>query len=353
MPTAFTERTIVKQQRQAVIIQPGDLAAVMSTTPLLAALSRAHPDMAFDWVVADNARPAIIGNPRLRRLISAGDGRSGADNGRDGDNWSARLRTGRYDICFIPEPARDLAFRAQRASIPTRVGFGSIATGLLLSKRVRSPAGEQTPGERYLALAAAFGVDQAIIESCEMEFYPSDYDRADVTRWLVESLDWLGDTPLVALHPGIGVPDESLRARQWPAERYARLANHLIRVHGARVVLVGGPQDVPVAREVAGMLSVPVANRTGQMGLGEMGALCEFANLYIGNDVGPAYIAAATGCPTVVIHGPTDPALSGPYMINTPVTNVWRPGGAPFSWKNGVTVEDVIQALTPLLAPQR
>lgn len=345
MPTAYTERTTISQQRQAVIIQPGDLAAVMSTTPLLAALSRAQPDMAIDWVVGDAARPAINGNPRLRRLISMG-------NGGEGDEWSAWLRAGRYDICFIPEPVRDLAFRAQRARIPTRVGFGNITTGLLLSKRVRVPAGSQKPGERYLALAAAAGVDPAIIETAEMEFYPSDYDRADVTRWLVESMDWLGDTPLVALHPGIGVPDESLRERQWPAERFARLANHLIRAFGARVVLVGGPQDVTVGREVAGMLSVPVANRTGQMGLGEMGALCELANLYIGNDAGPAYIAAAAGCPTVVIHGPTDPAVSGPYMINTPVTSVWRSGGVPFSWKSGATVEDAIEALTPLLAPQ-
>lgn len=354
MATISTERATVKRQTQAVIIQPGDLAAVMSTTPLLAALSRAYPDTVFDWVVSDAARPAINGNPRLRRLLGIGQGYSNPDRGSDGgDDWSSRLKESNYDVCYIPETTRDLAYRAQRAHIRQRIGFGSLSTGLLLNTRVRMPAQDQLPGERYLALAAASGVERGIIETAEMEFYPSDYDRADVTRWLVETVDWLGDTLLVVLHPGTGMPDESLRVRQWPAERYARLANHLARVHGARIVLVGGPKDVPVAREVAGMMSIPVANRTGKMGLGEMGALCELANLYIGNDVGPAYVAAASGCPTVVIHGPTDPAVSGPYMINTPVTNVWRPGGMPFSWQRGATVEDVAEAATALLVPQR
>ncbi len=354
MTTSYTERTTVKRGRKAVIIQPGNLAAVMSTTPLLAALSRAYPDTVFDWVVSDAARPALNGNRRLRRLISTGQSvPANGDGAEAAAGWTTRLMTGGYDICFIPDTSRDLAFHARRARIPQRIGFGGIGHALLLTSRARPAPGDHLPGERYLALAAAAGVEQSLIESAEMEFYPSDYDRADVTRWLVESLDWLGDTLLVALHPGTGMVDESLRVRQWPAERYARLANYLARVHGARIVLVGGPQDVPVAREVAGMMSVPVANRTGQMGLGEMGALCELANLYIGNDVGPTYIAAAAGCPTVVIHGPTDPAVSGPYMVNTPVTNVWRPGGLPFSWQTGVTVEDAAQAATSLLVPQR
>ncbi len=354
MTSSYTQRTTVKQQRQAVIIQPGDLATVMSTTPLLAALGRAYPDMVFDWVINDAARPALNGNRRLRRLISTGQGATAnGSSGETADDWTARLTAGGYDLCFIPDTSRDLAHKARRAHIPQRIGFGGIGYRLLLTSRVAPAPGQHLPGERYLALAAAAGVDQSLVEAAEMEFYPSDYDRADVTRWLVESLDWLGDTLLVVLHPGTSVVDETMRARQWPAERYARLANYLTRVHGARIVLVGGPKDVVVAREVAGMMSVPVANRTGQMGLGEMGALCELANLYIGNDVGPTYIAAASGCPTVVIHGPTDPAESGPYMINTPVTNVWRPGGLPFSWKTGVTVEDAAQAATALLVPQR
>ena len=31
-------------------------------------------------------------------------------------------------------------------------------------------------------------------------------------------------------------------------------------------------------------------NRAGRVGLGELGALCELAGLYVGNDVGSTYV---------------------------------------------------------------
>lgn len=333
--------------RPAIIIQPGDLAEVMSTTPLLAAVSDAYPGVAFDWLVSDAARPGIIGNQRLRRLIRAEEVEPG---NKATEHLASLLRAGEYDICFVPVDSLRAAYEAWRAGIPQRIGLG---WNPLFTTRARPPSGDLLPAQRYLSLATAAGVDSERVAKAEMEFSPSDYDRADVTRWLVESMDWLGDTTLVVLHPGTGVMDETMRARQWPAERFARLANYLSRQHRARVVLVGGPQDIAVSREVAGMIPYPVANRTGQMGLGEMGALCELANLYIGNDVAPTYIAAASGCPTVVVHGPTNPAASKPYMVNTLVTSVWRAGGEPFSWRDGVTVEEVATAAAALLAPQQ
>ena len=74
--------------------------------------------------------------------------------------------------------------------------------------------------------------------------------------------------------------------KRWPAERFARLGNHLIRVHGARVALVGMADERSLAAQVAGMMSFTVAeratvNRAGQIGLGELAALCELATLYL------------------------------------------------------------------------
>jgi ADP-heptose:LPS heptosyltransferase len=90
-------------------------------------------------------------------------------------------------------------------------------------------------------------------------------------------------------------------------------------------------------------------NRAGRVGLGELGALCELAGLYVGNDVGSTYVAAATGCPTLAIYGPTDPAITAPYMVNGRVTTLWRPYDGPFSWATGVAVEEATAAAEALL----
>ncbi len=80
-----------------------------------------------------------------------------------------------------------------------------------------------------------------------------------------------------------------------------------------------------------------------------MGARCELAGLYVGNDVGSTYVAAATACPTLTIYGPTDPAVSAPYMVNGRVTALWQPYEEPFRWDKGVTVEMAAAAADALL----
>jgi len=188
-----------------------------------------------------------------------------------------------------------------------------------------------------------------------MEFHPPDRDRTAAARWLVEELDWLGDRPLVIMHPGGGQnPTGANLDKRWPAERFARLGNYLIRVHGARVALVGMAEERPLAAQVVGMMSLStaeraVANRAGQIGLGELAALCELAGLYVGNDIGSTYVAAATGCPTLTLYGPTDPAVTAPYMINGRVATLWRPYEGAFSWATGVTVEEATAAAERLL----
>ena len=92
-----------------------------------------------------------------------------------------------------------------------------------------------------------------------------------------------------------------------------------------------------------------VAKRAGQIGLGELAALCELAGLYVGNDIGSTYVAAATGCPTLAIHGPTDPAITAPYMVNGRVKALWRPYEGAFSWAAGVTLEEASAAAEALL----
>ncbi len=70
----------------------------------------------------------------------------------------------------------------------------------------------------------------------------------------------------------------------------------------------------------------------------------------MGNDIGSTYIAAATGCPTLAIYGPTDPEIYAPYMVNGRVKMLWHPYTGEFDWTAGVTVEEAAKAAEELLA---
>ncbi len=348
---ASARRQPLAPPRKALILQPCCLGQVMLTTPLLVALSEAFPEARFDWAISDWALPAVSANRRVTRTIRTGPGDLSANSRDEMQALVETIRGEAYDTCFIPARSGEAARLAQQGGIPQRVGLAVDGRGPGPTLTAQPPPGERLTARIYLSLAAAVGVDEALLHTAEMEFQPPDADRTAVTRWLVEEFDWLGDTPLILVHPGGGDnPLQTSLDKRWPAQRFARLANHLTRVHGARLVVVGTAEERALAAEVTGMMSIRAANRAGKVGLGQLGALCELASLYVGNEAGATYVAAATGCPTLVIYGPTDPGVSAPYMVNGRVTTLWRPFSGPFDWANGVSLEEAAAAADELLA---
>ena len=55
-----------------------------------------------------------------------------------------------------------------------------------------------------------------------------------------------------------------------------------------------------------------VANLAGKTSLRELAAICSRASLFVGNDSGPAHLAAAVGAPIVVLSGADDPKETSP-----------------------------------------
>ena len=327
----------------------------MLATPLVAALGQMYPEARLDWAVGEWARPAVAGNPRITELLLIEEEDLRKSSWRQIGQLVLRLRSEHYDTVFIPNDSSLLSYVAWQAGIPQRLGLSRHGSGFAHSIPVTIPTKVPNAGERGLLLAKAAEVSEAVLTRATMEFFPSDRDRTAVTRLLIEELDWLGDVPLVVLHPGGGInPIRSLPLVRWPPARYALLANHLMRAYGARVVLAGTVDERAITTEIAGMAAGKLADYTGRLSLGELGALCEVADLYVGNDTGPSHVAASGGCPTLVIFGPTNPAYSCPYTTKDNVRVLWRDlqqveEERPFTWDVGVTVEQANAAVDEML----
>jgi hypothetical protein len=99
------------------------------------------------------------------------------------------------------------------------------------------------------------------------------------------------------LHIGAGSP-----AKCWPPERFAELARELRDTGLSPVALVG-----PVERE-RGLASLPGADAVAQPDtLEALAGLIANCEVFVGNDSGPAHLAAAIGVPTVALFGPSSP----------------------------------------------
>lgn len=128
-----------------------------------------------------------------------------------------------------------------------------------------------------------------------------------------------GAEPILALGAGA-----NFIGKRWPPERFAAVARRLVSpsgpLAGARIALLGGPEDRAIASEIAASLDadgVTATDLAGKLDLNACAALLERATLFIGNDSGLMHIAAAAGAPTLGLFGPSDERVYGPYGVRT------------------------------------
>ena len=84
---------------------------------------------------------------------------------------------------------------------------------------------------------------------------------------------------------------------------------------GTRVLILCGPGEEPLARELAGkMRTTPVNTADEILPLDVTKAVLEQCAAIITTDTGPRHMAIAVGTPAVVIMGPTDPRYTDSHL---------------------------------------
>lgn len=296
-PPSFSPRSIL-------IVKPCCLGDVLMATATLGALRGRFPAAHLAWVVGSWSRPALATNPKLDELID-GDGLGVGTPFR----WASyvglvrRLRRRRFDLAVVLDRSPRLALLPWLSGVPVRAGLDNLGRGLALTVKVPCPP-QRHEAELYLDVVRALSVP---VDEPALEFFPTPAE----TAWAETTVK--GDP--VAVHPGGGInPGTSLPAKRWPAERFAALIARLLE-QGVRVALLGGPSDAEVVAQVKGHLPAQegLMDFSGQLSLGQMGALLRRGRLFVGNDSGPLHLAVAVGTPVVGLYGPSSPANYGPF----------------------------------------
>ena len=126
-------------------------------------------------------------------------------------------------------------------------------------------------------------------------------DRAGAAR-VFTAMAWPADCRPLFVNPAAAkVP------RAWSADRFRALVERLSAA-GHPLVVHARPPFAPPPGWAAEQRVALLRDAT----LPELAALLERCALYVGNDSGPAHLAAAAGIPTVAIHGPSSPYRTGP-----------------------------------------
>jgi len=101
----------------------------------------------------------------------------------------------------------------------------------------------------------------------------------------------------------------------WTLAGWIVVIQHLAS-RGMPMVLTGaaGQQEQDYIRAILARCGNPeIVNLSGQISLAQVSNLLKGCSLYVGPDTGITHVAAAQGCPTVALYGPTDHGYWGPW----------------------------------------
>ncbi len=325
------------------IIKLSSLGDVVHALPVAHALRRALPSAHLTWVVEAREYAILRDHPDLdavvpvdtrlwRKLIwrPAGARQVLGKVGR----LRERIRRASFDVAIDLQGLLKSGLLTAYTGAPLRIGFSAGRcrerwNALFTNRRVTPPDSARHVVEQYLALLAPLG-----IEPGPAEFHVPV--RAAAERRIEEFLVKEGVKPgdrLVAINPGAGHPQ-----KRWSVARFGALAERLTTEAGARLLLLWGPDEAHMAREISLALPGHSALLAPPTDLGELVALLKRCRLMIANDTGPLHLAAALGTPSLGLYGPTRAARNGPYGARC------RGLQSPDGTMAGLEVEGVFEA---------
>jgi lipopolysaccharide heptosyltransferase I len=306
------------QSPRIVIVKLSSLGDVVHALPIVPALRRALPDAHLTWVVEAREYALLRDHPDLdavvpvdtrlwRRLIWRPGGVLQV-LGKIG-RLRERIRRASFDVAIDLQGLIKSGLLTAYTGAPVRIGFAAGRCRerwnvLFTNRHVTPPARACHVVEQYLALLAPLGVEPG-----PAEFHvpvPAPAERR-IEEWLLKEGVKPGDR-LVAINPGAGRPE-----KRWAVVRWSALAERLATEAGARPLLLWGPDEAHMAREISLALTGHSALLAPPTDLGELAALLKRCHLMIASDTGPLHLAAALGTPCLGLFGPTRAERNGPY----------------------------------------
>jgi len=156
-----------------------------------------------------------------------------------------------------------------------------------------------------------------VVPGCHLEVAQSQ--RAELGAWLA-ARDLAGQ-PLILVQIGNkrtmrrGPRRLAVNNKYWPLERWAQVLQFMRQHHPQHaIVLLGAGPEYQLNRELASLTDIRgLHNVADDLPIPRLLALLERADGLLTIDSGPAHVAAAVGCPQVVLFGKALPSLYRPW----------------------------------------
>jgi lipopolysaccharide heptosyltransferase II len=324
---------------RVLFFKPGAIGDLLHTLPALKALKHKFPTARITVVVSPELEPLIQGTSIADQILVF-DKAKLKKSFRDFLSFGLRLRKDHYDLFIDLQPSTRSFLTRQLSGAKWQLVYRK-------QKKIRTGEYRLHAAENFMETLRPLGIAEPV-QNIQLPI--QDEARRSVDLFLSRE-NYDRSRILIALNCSVG---SARPARNWFPERFASLADRLIRDLGAAVIFIGGKEDRDLVSGVMDVMKEKALSAAGVFSLAESAALLAQSACLVSSDTGPLHLATAVQTPVVGLFGSTDPDRTGPLgkghrvlfkkLSCAPCENRYCTFGTR-ACMDAITVDDVFEAV--------
>lgn len=341
-----------KPLHRVLLIRLRSIGDTVLMTPCLAALKNWNPSLEIDVLLESLSAPVLSNHPQVSKLFVLP--KVSGELAKIRARWQIikSLRAQSYDLAVNLHGGTTGLFLAKLSGAKKTLGYKASRYSSLLSLAAPNPEiiwqkDQIHCVEQQLGLLKWAGVEVNIPSALSLATDP-------LAKQTIETKLVGIKKPFLLIHPAA-----AFQSKQWEAKNFAAVIEHIFNRYKIPAILAVAKNEAQVAEKIKSFTKVPLTSFV-DLNLSELMALIEQSSLFLGNDSGPAHIAAAFQKPIVVIFGSSNSKVWHPWLtdyklLKADLPCIPCPGYSCSEFPEPecikkITVESVINALEELLA---
>ncbi len=295
------------------------LGDAVMTIPALQRLRASFPQAHITLLAPPRAAEVFAGFPPVDEIVVYLRKEQGKQAFLDA---MRALRKDRYEVAILFQNAFEAALLSILGGVKVRIGYDTQRRGVLLTHKLLRGETHRNRHQThdYLDLVAeaeraCFGKELTAPRQNTPVLTASQEQLQAADALLQRQQINANSQKLIALNVGA----TNSRAKCWPEDRFAALADQLARELNACIVLIGAGSERGNAEQVMAQMNNKQAatNLAGETSMAELIGLLARCDLVVTNDTGPAHVAAALNRPTLTLFGPTNEFETAPLGLHS------------------------------------
>ena len=272
-------RKFPKSVNRILVIELLLIGDLINITPTIKALKKKFTNVKIDVLVLEKMKDVLSGNPNINKILIYENNFS---------KLTKKIRGNNYDLAVILHPGSiKISLALFLAKVKYRIGCTKVGLltgkGFLLNKKIMPNTKIQHKVEDNLDVVRSI---KANINEKKLELYTTKESDKKIDDLFKQNKIAKKDFKVV-LHAAA-----NYKSHEWLPERFANVADYLVKKHKAKVIFSGSNLDINLNNKIIKLMKNKAFNFAGTS-IKEFFSLIKKADLVISVDTSAMHVAAA------------------------------------------------------------